>query len=382
MKYAYFEPSTLKTFLYTCNKIFESGDSGIFFFSPKTDMDMRIRQILQDYAGYFPYQIISLHIGMNENQTKEDIIGFLKKTVNDGNSPVGIFIKHAEIPIKNGNFDIFNELSEISEQNPLYNFIFLSEVDFMHPDIFRKLTNIRIFGSLHYYKLYDEPDMSQFVKYLTEKSNLKVPSVLVSKILRTFGGHTWLIAEAVRSIMLNNFSSIEQIIESDGIQFKIQQIYQSFIESEKSVLQKLTKGEISGFSENEKHSLKYLEKTGIVCKNKITIHALEIYIQKHQPKVSFTLEGKHIKINSVIVDSSFSRKQIRILRHLLTNNGVTVMRDELAKIIWPVNTLDYYTDWALDRIIARLRENIARIGLDKNLIQTVRGKGYKIQTNH
>jgi hypothetical protein len=164
------------------------------------------------------------------------------------------------------------------------------------------------------------------------------------------------------------------------MQFKVEQIYSSLLETEKSLLRKIITKNNEDLSVAEKHSKKHLTNIGLLNSNIITMPILENYILKTLPKVSISVEESQIKINGVIVNSGFSRKQLRILRYLLGRKNEIVTRDELAKVIWPLNTLDYYTDWALDRIISRLRENIVKLGIGKNLIQTYRKKGYKIES--
>jgi DNA-binding response OmpR family regulator len=54
-----------------------------------------------------------------------------------------------------------------------------------------------------------------------------------------------------------------------------------------------------------------------------------------------------------------------------------VTREELARIIWTENTDAQYSDWAIDKVISRIREKLG----DKKpytLIKTARKIGFKI----
>jgi len=63
---------------------------------------------------------------------------------------------------------------------------------------------------------------------------------------------------------------------------------------------------------------------------------------------------------------------------LIKNTNRVVTRDELAKAIWPINTEDYYSDWAVDRLVARLRSKIADLGMTREAVKTVRNQGYTL----
>lgn len=71
---------------------------------------------------------------------------------------------------------------------------------------------------------------------------------------------------------------------------------------------------------------------------------------------------------------SLSPKEYELLTYLITNEGITLSRDNILDNVWG---LDYYGDIrTVDTNIKRLREKL----LDKSsLIVTVRGSGYKFE---
>lgn len=378
MKYVYFKPASLDEFIKACNLTFKMDEPGLFIFFPKTDMDMRVRQILQDYSSHFPFPIIKTQLEMPQFESKQEIIKYFDDKITDKNKPLGIFVLHIETVIRDGNFHIIEWLIEIGRENPNMKFIFLSEADITNPEIAVKFKDLSLFANIRRYQIYNEKEAELFTEYFFNKWEQKFDKKLIRQICAKIGGHTWLLKEAVRTVKLRNVKTLDSVLSADSIQFKVEQIYSSLLDSEKSVLHKILIKNKEELSQTEKHSKNHLTKIGLLKENTFAMQILEDYISKTLPKVSVNIEGSHIKINGVIVNSGFSRKQQKILRYLLQHKNSPVTRDDLAKIIWPIDTLEYYTDWALDRIIARLRENIQRMGLTKNLIKTVRGVGYQI----
>jgi DNA-binding winged helix-turn-helix (wHTH) protein len=56
-------------------------------------------------------------------------------------------------------------------------------------------------------------------------------------------------------------------------------------------------------------------------------------------------------------------------------------REEIALICYGSKKSSNYSDYAIDKIISRLRLNLKRIGVNPKIIQTNRGFGYSLNTN-
>jgi len=56
-------------------------------------------------------------------------------------------------------------------------------------------------------------------------------------------------------------------------------------------------------------------------------------------------------------------------------------RDFLAQIIWGDKSFDLYSDWAIDKIMSRLRKKLYQNGYPAEKIKTVKGRGYKYDEN-
>ena len=54
--------------------------------------------------------------------------------------------------------------------------------------------------------------------------------------------------------------------------------------------------------------------------------------------------------------------------------------DEIGEALWGKDSYDKYSDWAIDQLISKLRKKLETLGF-KNVLKTVRGKGYKLVLN-
>ena len=80
-------------------------------------------------------------------------------------------------------------------------------------------------------------------------------------------------------------------------------------------------------------------------------------------------------INNVVVSGFFSKQEKRLIVYFLKNQEKIITRDDAASILWG-NSLDGFTDWALDQAIYRLRNKFNKLGLDSVMIATKKNQGF------
>ena len=72
-----------------------------------------------------------------------------------------------------------------------------------------------------------------------------------------------------------------------------------------------------------------------------------------------------------ILDSSSSKFDFG-----LSKKGKIVSREEIAKTIWEQSWEDFYSDWAIDQTISRLRKKLSELDVLPQIIKTIRGRGF------
>lgn len=85
---------------------------------------------------------------------------------------------------------------------------------------------------------------------------------------------------------------------------------------------------------------------------------------------------KRILCNGVVVSDIFSQKEAIVLEKLLEQGNRLVSRETVATGVW---NGDDYTDWALDRLISRLRKKLLKLGYQKDFLITIPGKGFQLR---
>lgn len=377
MRTNYFAPQNYHRFINTCNQLFQKHELGVFLFFPKTDAATRISQYIQDYSS--DKNSFKIELNLQILDKLPDIEEFIAEQVGSRKKTANIFVTNMETLIHDNNFALINKFVEFTRTQKEWRFIFQFDFDITHPHIVRHLKDMHLFTNLHYQSLYPYADVLVFIDYLCDKWEITLDQKTKEAVYRECGGHLWLVKELVRSLWIYKDMSFDECLKTEAMFFKLEQIYLSLQDSEREVLRKISRNERPSENPIESHSLNYLKKIGLIQKNEITIGLLAYYIRKTLPKVKFELKDKHVIINNVVVDRMFSRSELKVLRVLLLLPGTIISRDQVANVLWPVNTEENYSEWAIDRIIARLRDKIATMGFDKNIVKTLRGQGYSIQ---
>lgn len=377
MRYGYFVPDRFDEFAQKCQKIVRYQENGAILFIPKTDRSWRINQLIQDYKFNVP--LYRLDFNPEETEFAEDVEFQIKKHLGNEafKSKSCIIICNGEHFIHGKNYDLINDLTNIKGNMSNISFIFCFEVDVTHPDIAKYFSQTSIFSNIIYYPLYNYSDSLNFFNYLVGKWSFSIRESVKDKLVRQCGGHFWFLKHAIRAIRDNPDLSCEEIVESDDMQFRVGQVVDALSEYERTVLNKIIRNQTISLPQ-ERHSQSYLTKMGIIKDEKIAIPLMESYLRSNQPKINISISEDKILLNDVNVENNFSRKEKRALKSLLENRGEIVTREQIAKAIWPIDTEEHYTDWAVDRLISRLRVKLNKLGMPKELIKTYRNRGYML----
>ena len=374
MRYNYFVPSGYHEFVQKCLNILRNREPGVILFAPKTDRPRRINQMIQDYQNEIP--LFKIELAPSEINDIDDVIYLLKQNIGEKiTKDVGVIISNCELLINEKNYSVIEEIIGLQEKDPHLRFLLFFEVDITHPDIAQWFTLTYLYSNIVYYPLYEYEDAAKFIDYNLDLWNFKIGPDTKHKIIERCGGHFWLIRQALRSLRDNPELQLEEIFRSPPMRFRLEQLYYLFLDSEKRALQKVLKDERMT-DDYEKHSFEHLKRMGFIKDNEISIPLLSSYIRENMPKVTIEITNNKVLLNNINVDSHFSKKERRAFKKLLEHKGHIVDRDEIAKALWPIDTEKNYSDWAVDRVIARLRNKLLTLGFSKEIIKTVRNRGY------
>jgi DNA-binding response OmpR family regulator len=92
----------------------------------------------------------------------------------------------------------------------------------------------------------------------------------------------------------------------------------------------------------------------------------------------FTVDTESLQLTCDSETTAISRRQADMIRLFAANPGRIVSREELYEKVWH-ESMDGIETRTVDMHIARLRELLKEAGAKKELIETIRGAGYRYQ---
>lgn len=377
------------------------GESVSVIFFPKTDRFRRLHQMLEDreflkkFLGKkhtYLFQMTDFNISLVED--KFDIHEHIARQLNlsspsrtsmkfdqwmdyfeKNNIRFVLILPDAEKYLSAENKHILSLLFDVVvSHSPTMSVMSFYEKDITHPQYLESVSVIKdLFESVFYYPLYPEDDTRAFVKYLEDKWEKSITSKEEEKIVSASGGHFWVAKEAVREMMNTGDWSLEQ----EGMRFRLESIFSSMMLSEQSALEKIIAKK--KLTSEENHSFEHFKRLHLLNNTgAFSMGLLREFVEKHLFVSSeFSIQEGRLMLNHVPLDKLFSRKEHRVLKLLLEKNGEVVSREDIARVIWPTDTDEQYSDWAIDQIITRLRKRLGTLSLPASMIVSARGKGYR-----
>jgi hypothetical protein len=265
----------------------------------------------------------------------------------------------------------------ISEYKDVFLSMCIFETNILYPDILPLLpSDSSIYQNIMYYPLYLHEDTARLIRHVAIRLGYKITREETDGIIRVCGGHIWLASEAVRQLSVDGKWSPE----SYQMKYRLRILASFLTESEKNVI--LNQSKPKRNDEADQISFDYLYHMRCITNSgKSTIPILLKYLTSLSSSIPvFEIQSQKITLNRVPLDRLFSRKESRVLKYLIAHANIIVTRDDIARILWPDDTLSKYSDWAIDQIMKRIRKRFISLSLSTRIIRTVRNKGYIMES--
>jgi DNA-binding winged helix-turn-helix (wHTH) protein len=127
----------------------------------------------------------------------------------------------------------------------------------------------------------------------------------------------------------------------------------------------------------------YVVKTGLWARNggkwELKVPWFGAYVKQIQAKSNPVVgesKGK-IKWNGKNLADFLTANELAIMELLWARGGGVVSREELAKRVWGEKMTEKYSDWAIDKMLARLRKKLGDSS-QRRWIQVVKGRGVRL----
>lgn len=367
--------ATLKKLYTPWLNVLRRHESANIIFLPHSDRYYRVNQFINENRSNIPdIQIHQITVQSLMIDSTYEFINIIEQITGDDSKFHVIFIMDAEWVLANASY-IFAAMQLISEKNNAnIGFINLFETDILEAEFKDILTSYQILSkNLIYQKLYSRTDILHFLYYKSKKFNYKSASRNLATIADKCGGYIWLATEALRYLSDHNTVSFNH----QEIIHRLNLIWANLSNSQKTVLAQTAKnGHPDTDYQNIINTFTY---QGLLIKKnntyKITVPILCEYALKiNRNSYNLQVIKDEIKLNGVRITSLFTARERIFLKNLIDSSS-SLSRDETAAIFW--DSENDYTDWALDQVIKRLRNKLTNLGLNKNCISTIKGKGYE-----
>lgn len=346
------------------------------------DRHYRIAQFLTEKAEIFKrkkIRVISLTFRSIAVEEPTDFLNHLNKLVDKGARQNVIIITDAEWLIASAPQLLATITQVVLEPYRKVSFLMFFEKNILDSEYQSFTQNcLPILQNVGYLTLYKRDEMEHFIRHLENLYHWQMRVKDREMILDACGGHIWLITEAVRHLHQTGKVSFDH----EAMRLRLQTIWQGFSPKEQEIIRKVIYQQ--EISVNENSELLFLLRTNLLYKLDhklaISVPILEDYIKSVASRVSLQLNRKEqIVINGITSDSLLTKRENQLLTYFLRHKGEVITKDQIGELLWQDKWSDNGSDWAIDQVMRRLREKLSQLNIDKNIIRTIKGKGYIFQ---
>jgi hypothetical protein len=219
--------------------------------------------------------------------------------------------------------------------------------------------------------MYIEPGTRQDAEIIFDRTAKKYGMTIDQKkkrhILSIVDGYTQYLQFALAylhekkgEVTVNIF---DELLSDERISLQSEELFESLTVEEKEVLLKAVMAKNINLDEIERAS--YLWNTGIINEKGVFSQLFERFVLDKGDILSDTSK------------KDFSKKEHMLLQLLEENRGVLCERETIIENVWPEAESYGVSDWAVDRLVARLRGKLKNSASDYEIV-TVKTRGFKL----
>lgn len=271
--------------------------------------------------------------------------------------------------------EFFANLEGIKASNQQVSFVFTS-----YQSLKKLILNVSpsTSWSVFFRNMYIKPARSKDVRIIFDaykkRYGVSLPPDLMEYFFELVDGYTQYLQLALIFLheKVGQIKTKEDIYlglsRDERISFQSEELWESLEKAEQEVLQKVANKE-DILSEEKKRSV-YLWNTGFIKVNGARNNIFSKLFEDYVSQKSKTIVARDL-------NSEFSKKENILFNYLLSNKGKICEREEIIGIVWPEEQELGVSDWAIDKLIARLRNKL-KLQENNFEIQTVKTRGYKL----
>lgn len=328
----------------------------------------------------FKKQIETLFLDSIQSQdlflTIDSVRQALIKIVDAGFLPTIFFVRFDRMKdvVTHEFFANLQGLKDASHRKLSYVFTSVRNLNELSPSVFPK-ASLSVFSHDMYIEPAKEDDVREIFQTSKKHYKLRISAQTEKKLFNLIDGYiqyfqlALIILNEKREIKINAKTVLfDLLIKDERINLQSEELWESLTKDEQQVLLKIIRGE--GISADFKKNAKYIWDTGFISKkgnnNDIFSPLFEYYVRK--------MDKKELLESSLI---EFTKKENLLFNFLKQYNNEICEREKIIEAVWPEVEELGVTDWAIDRLVARVRSKL-KLLKSKYEIQTVKTRGYKL----
>lgn len=263
-------------------------------------------------------------------------------------------------------FSNLQGLIDASHKNLSYVITSVRSLEFLSPSVFTK-ASVSVFARTMYIEPSVSSDSRVIFDELARKYQLSFSEQVISETLSLVDGYTQYLQFALsylhekKSHVVSSML-VDELFSDERIALQSEELWESLTDEEKDILVKFLTAK--NVSTDEKERASYLWNTGIIGGNGIFSPLFQKYLEQKEN----VREGSKKEL---------SKKEHLLLRILEENRGALCEREDIIEYVWPEAESYGVSDWAVDRLVARLRNKLKGIKSEYEIV-TVKTRGYKL----
>src|SRR3989344_4984533 len=249
-------------------------------------------------------------------------------------------------------FDNLQGLKDSSHHKLSFVFTSFRTLAELAPEIFKK-QSLSVFSETTYIKPAEEKDSAVILKTFEDRYRFPLSSTTASSLVEISGGHVQYLQLSLiklhedKHVPQDQFALFSELSQDERIVLQSEELFDSLTRAEKEVLLTIKrKGELK--TEGATHGT-YLWDTGFLREDSSLL----------SPLFDYYLEDKTLHMHE---RSEFTKKEHVLFTFLKGYKGQICEREDIVEAVWPEYAEICVSDWAVDRLVARLRQKLRAQG--------------------
>lgn len=266
-------------------------------------------------------------------------------------------------------FSNLQGLIDACHRNLSYVFTSARSLESLSPDVFSR-ASISAFARTMYITPAKSIDAQIIFDNTIKKNNMNISKEGKMKVLSIVDGYAQYMQFALSYLVEKRKVDISdalftELLRDERIVLQSEELWESLTIDEKEIISKIfIEKEVT---QDDKDTASYLWNTGMISdEGKFFSPLYEKYIEESVKRKT-----------KPIAKLELSKKEHLLLKLLEENRGALCEREDIIQKVWPEVESYGVSDWAVDRLVARLRHKLKVLKSEFEIV-TVKTRGYKL----